>query len=61
MLRRRASTQSWTRGAAMLPGQRLDLNRVDSTFMNHRGVLFASDRELGQALLAVLVERSDGD
>lgn len=41
--------------------RRLDLNRADSTFMNHRGVLFATDCELGQALLAVLVERSDGD
>lgn len=32
-------------------GQALDLNRTDSTFMNHRGVLFATDRELGQRLL----------
>ncbi len=29
-------------------GARLDLNRPDSTFMNHRGVLFASDDELAQ-------------
>jgi fructose-1,6-bisphosphatase/inositol monophosphatase family enzyme len=42
-------------------GQRLDLNRADSTFMNHRGVLFASDRALGQALLVVLVDLSDGE
>ncbi|MDA9260628.1 hypothetical protein N9P58_02050 [Puniceicoccaceae bacterium] len=42
-------------------GQRLDLNRADSTFMNHRGVLVASDRSLGQALLAVLVDLSDGE
>ncbi len=42
-------------------GQRLDLNRADSTFMNHRGVLVASDRALGQALLAVLVDLSDGE
>lgn len=42
-------------------GQRLDLNRADSTFMNHRGVLVASDRALGQALLVVLVDLSDGE
>jgi len=42
-------------------GQPLDLNRADSTFMNHRGVLVASDRALGQALLAVLVDLSDGE
>jgi len=42
-------------------GQRMDLNRADSTFMNHRGVLVASDRALGQALLAVLVDLSDGE
>ena len=42
-------------------GQRLDLNRADSTFMNHRGVLVASGRALGQALLAVLVGLSDGE
>ena len=28
----------------------LDLNRVDSTFMNHRGVCFASTEELAEAL-----------
>ena len=37
-----------------ITGQALDLNRADSTFMNHRGVLFASDRELGQRLLGAL-------
>jgi 3'(2'), 5'-bisphosphate nucleotidase/myo-inositol-1(or 4)-monophosphatase len=42
-------------------GQRLDLNRADSTFMNHRGVLVASGRALGQALLAVLADLSDGE
>ena len=35
-------------------GRPLDLNRADSTFMNHRGVLYASDRELGRMLLEVL-------
>ena len=44
-----------------LAGLDLDLNRADSTFMNHRGVLVASDRALGQALLAVLVDLSDGE
>ena len=36
-------------------GQALDLNRADSTFMNHRGVVFASDRELGRQLLKRIV------
>jgi 3'(2'), 5'-bisphosphate nucleotidase/myo-inositol-1(or 4)-monophosphatase len=31
-------------------GQALDLNRSDSTFMNHRGVLFTSDHDLGRQI-----------
>ena len=31
-------------------GAQLDLNRADSTFMNHRGVLFASNERLAQAV-----------
>ena len=27
-------------------GNPLDLNRVDSTFMNHKGVCFCSDKSL---------------
>lgn len=42
-----AELGAWCSDCAGLP---LDLNRVDSTFMNHRGVLFASDRALGQRL-----------
>ncbi len=34
--------------ASDLFGQPLDLNRTDSSFMNHRGVLFASSPELHQ-------------
>jgi len=37
-------------------GQPLELNRVESTFMNHRGVLYATDAVLAgeiQGLLAV--------
>lgn len=34
--------------ATDIQGDALDLNRVDSSFMNHRGVLFASDKELAQ-------------
>jgi 3'-phosphoadenosine 5'-phosphosulfate (PAPS) 3'-phosphatase len=33
-------------------GHPLDLNRPGSTFMNHRGVLFASDRRLADLILA---------
>ena len=32
--------------ATDFPGNPLDLNRPDSTFMNHRGVFFASDAAL---------------
>mgnify|MGYP000621403699 CR=1 FL=1 len=32
-------------------GQPLDLNRLDSTFMNHRGVLFASSAEVARSIL----------
>lgn len=35
-------------------GQALDLNRRDSTFMNHQGVLFASSAQIAQRLLSAL-------
>ena len=31
-------------------GNQLDLNRPDSTFMNHRGILYASDRKLAERI-----------
>jgi len=31
-------------------GQRLELNRRESTFMNHRGVLYAVDQELATTI-----------
>lgn len=31
----------------------LDLNRADSTFMNHRGILFASERRVAEGILAL--------
>ena len=34
-------------------GDPLDLNRADSTFMNHRGVLFATDPELARRIRAI--------
>lgn len=36
--------------ATDLAGDPLDLNRADSTFLNHRGVLFATDEELADRL-----------
>jgi hypothetical protein len=36
--------------ATDLAGNPLDLNRADSTFMNHRGVLFATDVALADAV-----------
>lgn len=43
--------------ATDIHGHPLDLNRVDSTFMNHRGVLFATDEALAREIRA-LHERS---
>ena len=35
-------------------GDPLDLNRSDSTFMNHRGVVYATDRNLAQRIREIL-------
>jgi 3'-phosphoadenosine 5'-phosphosulfate (PAPS) 3'-phosphatase len=32
-------------------GNQLDLNRPDSTFMNHRGILYSTDRKLAERIL----------
>lgn len=40
--------------ATDLEGQPLDLNRADSTFMNHRGVVYASSTEIAKAVRARL-------
>ncbi len=34
-------------------GQALDLNRADSTFMNHRGILYSSDKKLATLIKAL--------
>ena len=34
-------------------GNPLDLNRADSTFMNHRGVLYASDEQIAERVRAI--------
>ncbi|MDD7984503.1 inositol monophosphatase family protein [Lentisphaera marina] len=36
--------------ASNIHGNKLDLNRTDSTFMNHEGVLYASSEEISQAI-----------
>lgn len=41
--------------AADIDGGRLDLNRADSSFMNHRGVLFATDEALARRIRALRV------
>lgn len=43
------------RGAVVtdIHGDALDLNRPDSTFMNHRGVLFATDEALAQRIRSI--------
>ncbi len=35
-------------------GRPMELNRADSTFMNHRGILYATDRYLAERVMAVL-------
>jgi len=42
-------------------GQALELNRADSTFMNHRGVLYASDVALAGEIQGLLPIVGDGD
>jgi len=32
-------------------GQALDLNRADSTFMNHRGILYSTDDTLAKQVM----------
>ncbi|WP_096086517.1 3'(2'),5'-bisphosphate nucleotidase CysQ family protein [Agaribacterium haliotis] len=39
-------------------GQTLDLNRRESTYLNHRGILYASSHALGKQLLKLCRERS---
>jgi len=36
-----------------IEGKPLDLNRSDSTFMNHRGVLYASDQNLAREIILI--------
>ena len=40
----------WAVVATDIHGAPLDLNRPDSTFMHHRGVLFATDEDLAGRL-----------
>ena len=37
-------------------GDPLDLNRPDSTFMNHRGAVYATDEELAQCIRQILAQ-----
>jgi len=37
-------------------GQPLDLNRSDSTFMNHRGAVYATDRNLAERIREILAQ-----
>ena len=37
-------------------GQPLDLNRSDSTFMNHRGAVYATDEDLAQRIREILTQ-----
>jgi len=40
-------------------GQNLDLNRADSIFMNHRGVLYAPDESLAKLIVGIYKNLSD--
>ena len=39
-----------------LHGQPLDLNRPDSTFMNHRGAVYATDENLARCIRRILAQ-----
>lgn len=45
--------------ASDIHGASLDLNRADSTFMNHRGILYATDQNLAQCIADDFL-RNDG-
>jgi len=45
--------------ASDIYGQNLDLNRADSTFMNHRGVLYAPDETLAKLIVGLYKNTSD--
>ena len=38
-------------------GQPLDLNRADSTFMNHRGILFTTDQALARDMRGLILSK----
>ncbi len=40
--------------ASNIHGQALALNRLDSTFMNHEGIIFASNKQIAQLVIAAL-------
>ena len=46
--------------ATDIHGDRLDLNREDATFMNHRGVLFATDEALASRVRALAASTTAG-
>ncbi len=42
-------------------GQPLELNRADSTFMNHRGVLYATDPQIAQLVRKLYTDGKESD
>ena len=42
--------EEWGQAATDIHGAPLDLNRKDGTFMNKKGVIYSSNRELGEAV-----------
>ena len=49
-------TESW---ASNIHGEPLELNRLGSTFMNHQGVIFASNNQIAHCLINVFKQASD--
>ena len=43
--------------ATDIHGARLDLNRADSTFMHHRGALYATDESIARQIRAFAAGR----
>ena len=51
---REAKTETGTAWVSNVFGQGLELNRRESTFMNHQGVIFASNKQIAQFLIDAL-------
>ena len=52
---REARTETRSAWVSNVFGQDLELNRRESTFMNHQGVIFASNKQIAELLITQLL------